>query len=48
MEAGFKIGGMKVNNLRYVDDTTLIATSKTDLIELLTAVESESEKFNVI
>ena len=34
-QAGIKIGGRNINNLRYADDTTLIAESKEDLKKLL-------------
>ena len=40
---GLPVGGYNVNNLRYADDTTLIATIVTDMAELLKRVEVESE-----
>ena len=43
-QAGIKIAGRKVNNLRYVDDTTLMAESKEQLKNLLMKVKEESEK----
>ena len=43
-QAGIKIGGRNINNLRYVDDTTLIAESEEELKSLLMKVKEESEK----
>ena len=43
-QAGIKIAGRKFNNLRYVDNTTLIAESKDELKSLLMKVKEESEK----
>ena len=43
-QAGIKIAGRNVNNLRYADDTTLIAESKEELKSLLMEVKEESEK----
>jgi len=43
-EAGIKIAGRNINNLRYADDTTLIAESKVELKSLLMKVKEESEK----
>ena len=43
-QAGIKIAGRNINNLRYVDDTTLIAESKEELKSLLMKVKKESEK----
>ena len=43
-QAGIKIAGRKINNLRYTDDTTLIAESEEDLKSLLMKVKEESEK----
>ena len=42
-QAGIKIGGRNINNLRYADDTTLIA-EREELKGLLTKVKEESEK----
>ena len=42
--AGFKIAQRNINNLRYADDTTLIAESKEELKSLLMKVKEESEK----
>ena len=39
-----KIAGKNINNLRYADDTTLMAESKEELKSLLMAVKEESEK----
>ena len=44
LQAGIKIGRRNINNLRYVDDTTLMAKSKKDLKRLLMRVEEESER----
>ena len=44
MQAGIKISGRNINNLRYADDTTLIAESKEELKSLLMTVKEESEK----
>ena len=43
-QAGIKIAGRNVNNLRYADDTTLMAESKEQLKSLLMKMEEESEK----
>ena len=43
-QAGIKIAGRNTNNLRYTDDTTLIAESKEKLKSLLMKVKEESEK----
>ena len=43
-QAGLKIAKRNINNLRYADDTTLIAESKKDLRSLLMRVKEESEK----
>ena len=43
-QAGIKIAGRNVNNLRYADDTTLTAESEEKLKSLLIKVEEESEK----
>ena len=42
--AGFKIAQRNINNLRYADDTTLMAESKEELKSLLKKVKEESEK----
>ena len=42
--AGIKIAGRNINNLRYVDDTTLMAESKEELKSLLMKVKKEGEK----
>ena len=46
-QAGIKITGRKINNLRYVDDTTLMAESEEELKSLLMKVKEESEKFGL-
>ena len=43
-QAGIKIAGRKINNLRYADDATLMAESKEELKSLLMTVKEESEK----
>ena len=43
-QAGIKVAGRNINNLRYVDDTTLIAESEEELKSLLINVKEESEK----
>ena len=45
LQAGIKIGGRNINNLRYADDTTLMAESKEELKSLLMKrLKEESEK----
>ena len=50
-QAGFKIAGRNINNLRYADDTTLMAESEEELKNLLMKLKEESEnvglKFNI-
>ena len=43
-QTGIKIAGRNINNLRYADDTTLMAESKDELKSLLMKVKEESEK----
>ena len=43
-QAGIKIAGRNINNVRYADDTTLIAASEEELKSLLMKVKKESEK----
>ena len=43
-QAGIKIAGRNINNLRYRDDTTLMAESEEELKNLLMKVKEESEK----
>ena len=43
-QAGIKIAGRNINNLRYADDTTLMAQSKEELKSLLMKEKEESEK----
>ena len=43
-QAGIKIAGRNINNLRYADDTTLMAESKEELKSFLVKVKVESEK----
>ena len=43
-QAGIKIAGRNINNLRYADDTTLMAESEEELKSLLMNVKEESEK----
>ena len=46
-QAGIKIAGRNINNLRYADDTTLMAESKEKLKNLLMKVKEESEKVDL-
>ena len=46
-QAGIKIAGRNINNLRYADDTTLVAESEEELKSLLRKVKEESEKFGL-
>ena len=43
-QAGIKIAGRNINNLRYADDTTLMAESEEEMKSLLMQVREESEK----
>ena len=43
-QAGIKIAGRKINNLRYADDTTLMAEREEELKSLLMKLKEESEK----
>ena len=43
-QAGIKIAGRNINNLRYADDTTLMAESEEELNSLMMKVKEESEK----
>ena len=45
-QAGIKIAGRNINNLRYADDTTLKAESEEELKKLLMKVKEESEKLS--
>ena len=46
-QAGIKIAGRNINNLRYADDITLMAESEAELKSLLMKVKEESEKFGL-
>ena len=46
-QAGIKIAGRNINNLRYADDTTLMAESEEELKSLLMKVKEESEKVDL-
>ena len=46
-QAGIKIAGRNINNLRYADDTTLMAESEAEVKSLLMKVKEESEKANL-
>ena len=46
-EAGIKIAGRNINNLRYADNTTLMAESEEELKSLLMKVKEESEKVDL-
>ena len=43
-QAGIKVAGRNINNVRYADDTTLLAESEEELKSLLMKVKEESEK----
>ena len=43
-QAGIKIAGININNIRYTDDTTLMAESKEEIKSLLMKVKEEREK----
>ena len=47
-QAGIKIAGININNLRYADDTTLMAESEEELKSLLVKVKEESEKIGLV
>ena len=47
-QAGIKIAGRNINNLRYADDTTLTAESEEELKSLLMKVKVEREKANLV
>ena len=46
-QTGIKIAGININNLRYADDTTLMAESEEELKSFLIKVKEESEKFGL-
>ena len=46
-QVGIKIAGRNINNLRYADETTLMAESEEELKSLLMRVKEESEKPNL-
>ena len=46
-QAGIKVAGRNINNLRYADDTTLMAESEEELKSLLIQVKEESEKVDL-
>ena len=46
-QVGIKIAGRNINNLRYADDTTLMAESEEELKSLLMKVKEESEKLGL-
>ena len=46
-QAGIKIAGRNINNLRYADDTTLMAESEEELKSLLMRVKEENEKIGL-
>ena len=46
-QAGIQIAGRNINNLRYADDTTLMAESEEELKSLLMKVKEESEKIGL-
>ena len=46
-QAGIKLSGRNINNLRYADDTTLMAESEEELKSLLMKMKEESEKLGL-
>ena len=46
-QAGIKISGRNINNLRYADDTSLMAESEEELKSILMKMKEESEKFSI-
>ena len=44
LQAGIKIGGRSINNLKYADDTTLMAETREELKSLLMTVKEKSER----
>ena len=46
-QAGIKVAGRNINNLRYADDTTLVAENEEELKSLLMKVKEESEKIGL-
>ena len=42
LDIEMRMGGRKINNLRYADDTTLLSESKEELIQLVTSVKTKS------
>ena len=46
-QAGIKIAGRNINNLRYVDDTTVMEESEEELKSLLMKVKDDNEKLNI-
>ena len=44
LQAGIKIGGRNINNLRYADDTSIMAESEDELKDLLMRVKEKSER----
>ena len=46
-QAGIKISGRNINNLRYADDTILMAETEEELKDLLMKVKEETEKFDL-
>ena len=46
-QAGIKIAGRSINNLKYADDTTIMAESEEELKSLLNKVKEESEKIGL-
>ena len=47
LQAGIKMGGRNITNLRYADDSTLMMGSEEELKNLLMRVKKESEKFGL-
>ena len=48
LDIGVRMGGRKINNLRYADDTTLLAESKEELLQLVTSVKEKSAQAGLL
>ena len=47
-DGGYSIGGLKVSNLRYADDTTILASSEDEIIQLLERLAIVSKEYRLI
>ena len=48
LDIGVRMGGRKIKNLRYADDTTLLAESKEELLQLVTSVKEKSAQAGLL